>query len=202
MCQIAVCKKRPLTEKEIEEFWRSNSDGAGIAWFENKKVHYKKGFMKLEELKKWYLKRCYDFGPHAVHFRLKSAGDKVPELTHPFPVEPQFNLSLEGITDSVLFHNGTVSDYRNYLILLSLIKGVKIPKNVSDSAVIAVLVYYCGENILNEGYNRFALLKNGNIELFGSWREEDGIMLSSYTHAVRSWGWKDKTDDLWDRYKL
>jgi hypothetical protein len=197
MCQIAVCEKRPLTEKEIDEFWRSNSDGAGVAWFEGGKVHYKKGFMKLEEFKKWYMRRCHYLNLHVVHFRLKSSGDRVPELTHPFPVEPQFNLSMEGTADAVLFHNGTVSDYRNYLILLSLIKGVKIPKHVSDSAVMAVLVYYCGENILNEGYNRFALLRNGEVELFGSWKQEDGIMLSSY-YTKTKWC---RTDDLWDRYK-
>jgi len=198
MCQIAVCEKRPLTEKEIEEFWRSNSDGVGLAWIEGKKVHYKKGFMKMKEFISWYLPRAYELGLHVVHFRLKSAGEEVQELTHPFPITDHFNLSLEGFSDAVLFHNGTVSDYKEYLILLSLIKGVKIPRYYSDSSVMAVLVHYVGENILHEGHNRFAILRPDGVKLFGSWRSENGILLSSYRYGYTYW---KKEDDLFEKYK-
>lgn len=187
MCQIAVCEKRRLLTKEIEEYWSGNSDGAGIAWIGKGRVHYRKGIMEEKELLRLYKTNIPL--PHVVHFRLASVGGKCKELTHPFTIEHQFNFTTSGVTDRVLFHNGTIHDYQNYLILLCLTKDVSCPKHVSDTAVAAILAHYAGENILTaiSGHSRFAVVSGQGIKLYGDFKEKDGILLSSF-RAVTKFG--------------
>ena len=141
MCIIAICKERALTQKEIENCWRENHHGAGIAWIESGYVHFKKGLMSLKDFLKVY-EEVKDKVPHVVHFRYATAGGICKELTHPFEVGLK-PIRLEGRTRKVLFHNGVVSDWKRLMFSIidyCMLKGKKFPSGRwSDSRVVATL---------------------------------------------------------------
>lgn len=150
MCVIGLIRRK-LTREEIKELWESDSHGAGVAWTRNGKVHYKKGFMKLEQFLDFYLNEQLPV-PHVVHFRTASAGGVSPSLTHPFLISPSspLKLSYEGKAP-VLFHNGTValSSLMPLVLQLYIKKGLKLKGEWSDTRALAVLVSTLGTGVLN-----------------------------------------------------
>lgn len=180
MCVIAVCKKRKMTLKEIEASNTRNDDGIGVAWSDGQFCYYKKG-MEVEEFKKWYSN--FTFKPHVVHFRLTSVGEVCPELTHPFVVSAESEIRLDGrVKVPVLFHNGTFSEWSEWLMKLYLKAGRSIPSGPwSDSRVIAVMLYHLGEEVLELLSGRYAIVyPSGEIKSFGPYvTVEDDMEFSS-----------------------
>lgn len=88
-----------LPEESIRNGWIANSDGGGYAYINKKKVVMRKGIMTLKEFGEAYAadSKQYKKSPFAVHFRIRSMGDKDPLNTHPF-----------AIADGALIHNGTI----------------------------------------------------------------------------------------------
>jgi predicted glutamine amidotransferase len=88
-----------LPEESIRNGWISNSDGGGYAFIDKKKVVHRKGIMTLKEFGEAYAadSKQYKKSPFAVHFRIRSMGDKSPSNTHPYP-----------IAKGMLIHNGTI----------------------------------------------------------------------------------------------
>ena len=89
MCVIAFSPKgnEAPTEKQIKEMFKKNPDGAGYAWDDGATVHFKKGFMNVDDLledlgplEKWKDKNL------AMHFRIGTAGKNDKKTTHPFPL--------------------------------------------------------------------------------------------------------------------
>lgn len=155
------------TLAELKEGERQNDDGAGMAWLEGGKVHYEK------DLTAKYIDRKLQTltGPTITHFRWASSGFIEPLLCHPFPLDNAIN-ATEGVTGSVLFHNGTI-DKSAWLPLMLKTDLAKLPDgNWSDSRALA---YACATlknpNLINlfSDSNRFAVMDKTGIELFGSW---------------------------------
>lgn len=182
MCIIAVCKDRKLFKEEIEIGWNKNPDGAGIGWVESSKTAYVKGIMDLEEFIEVYER--INILPHIVHFRDASEGIPVnPKLTHPFIVSKSspIRLRYRG-TKPILFHNGTIENWRDYYNLLVKTKGISIREDsLSDTRVMAMMWAENGEktfNLLNPG-RVVILYPSGEIRRYGNWIEKDGIYLSN-----------------------
>lgn len=102
MC-LAIFKpaKVILPESSIREGWVHNPDGGGYAFLNSKgKIIKRKGITTLKEFGEAYAKdsKQYKKSPFIVHFRIRSAGAKSPDNTHPFD-----------IADGALIHNGTIS---------------------------------------------------------------------------------------------
>ena len=183
MCVITVCKNRKLTEDELHKMWEGNPEGAGVAWVEGGKVHYKKGIMKLAELKAFYNSRSFSL-PHIVHFRIASAGGVSPELTHPFTCSKDSALTLkhEG-SEEALFHNGTYSKWGEILATTAIATGTKVVGPVSDSRLIAMLRFWVPEmlpQVAKESYGRIAIISpDGKVHTWGNFTEHDGIATSN-----------------------
>lgn len=102
MC-LAILKpaKVVISEETLRNGWIGNSDGAGYAFAHGGKLVTRKGFEKLtdflEAINKDFKK--YKNSPFAIHFRIRSMGEKSPENTHPF--------SIAGDVGA-LIHNGTL----------------------------------------------------------------------------------------------
>jgi len=186
MCIIAYSESRKLTKKEFDNCWRSNSDGFGIAWRDNGKIHYLKGYEKKEDAWKVYQK--IDILPHVAHFRITSTGKTLPELTHPFIVEKDSNLKLKysGI-DSVLFHNGTISDWERFGMSHFMDIGYIPEGEISDTRVAAMIVSKLGERALKFMSGKFVHFKLEESLLIGSFEEEKGVFFSNSGYKD-SWG--------------
>lgn len=187
MCIIAVCLKRKMTPGEVHECWKTNDDGAGIAWMENDKVRVKKGFMKEDDFKAFYQEFPENI-EHVAHFRTSTAHGVVPELTHPFVINTDSPnvIEYEG-DDSVLFHNGIWSDWEKQTFQFFLNNGVRVPDGVwSDSRALAVICNRLGTNVLALVSGKFAIVTKTGIFVRGDYEREEGILFSN--SGYKSWG--------------
>jgi len=187
MCIIAICKERPLTQKEIKNCWENNNHGAGIAWKEGRKIHYKKGFMTLSDFEKFYEEVKYKI-PHIVHFRKASVGAVCKELTHPFELGLKPN-RLEGVTNKVLFHNGSVSDWEKYKVELlgyCLKEKKPLPEGkLSDTRLVAILAGIMNLKATHLEFfgGKWVIFTPRKIEYIGDFISENGILFSNSDYA-------------------
>lgn len=164
MCLIAICHKEKLSLSDFNKIWAKNDDGFGIAKIlhDKKKVIFKKGIMDRE--KAFQISQEWEL-PYTVHFRACSIGPKIPELTHPFIISKESPLDLEGEADSVLFQNGTVYLWDDYLAASGkyLEQNEKLDK-WSDTRGIASIISGGNTRFLNRLNAKFIVLNPQNIE--------------------------------------
>lgn len=114
MCVAIICEggARP-SEETLEASAATNGDGAGVAWIEEfqgePKVWWEKG-LSLDDVIEFNQDLPH---PYIIHFRKTSAGTNTDNLCHPFPINEKADDDLQGRADRVLFHNGTVSDWKD-----------------------------------------------------------------------------------------
>lgn len=174
MCVICHCVK-PLERDEFDACFRSNKDGAGFGWHdaETGKNMYIKGFMDVDQAWEAYQNVPV---PHIAHFRLASAGGVEALLTHPFIISPDSPLSLswQG-AEGMVFHNGTISDWKVMLFSLCSQLGHMPEGSMSDTRFVAMAMARMGEDALCFfTSSKFATIdRMGTITKYGSW-EQDG----------------------------
>jgi predicted glutamine amidotransferase len=177
MCIIVICENNKPSFKELKLMEQVNTDGAGVAWREENYVTWKKG-LNAKEVYELIQKLNY---PYIVHFRLATCGGKSPHLCHPFPVEKDVSLDLEGKTKAVLFHNGVWHDWRNLCLQTVIQKNVKFPCGaMSDTRAMAWFVNIHGTSVLNLINEKVVVFTNKKIMRFGEgWIKDDGIIYSN-----------------------
>lgn len=140
----------------MKNCWDNNSDGAGYAFATDGVVTIRKGFMTWDEFKEAWLAdyEKYDLDNHSCiwHWRIKTHGNKCPELCHPFPI-----FSDDGhlrktylVTDYAVIHNGVIS--------LTSSKAYQEP-NSSDTLV------YVRDYLTLIAQNKAWMKRRCNIEL-------------------------------------
>lgn len=194
MCVVFACPEdgKLPTMDELLGGALANSDGAGVAWATEGKLLWRKG-LKHAEVEK-LIEEGVLKPPCIIHYRITSAGETCDELTHPFPCTPQVQLELEGESTSfpVLFHNGTVSHWREEM-KLAITGGrgaLKVPPGEwSDTRVLAYLVALYGIGYLEfvdglSGDKVSLLHPNGVIQYIGNWHHKDGFYASNESYLT------------------
>ena len=178
MCIIAICNDRKLTEEELKSCWDNNDDGAGMAWFDGKHHVIDKGYMNFDELRLRY--ETIDIFPHVIHFRIATAGGKIPELTHPFICSRMSPTAIEWKgKDPVLFHNGIVSNWYGMADIL----GIKVPDhNWSDTRILASILTESELDFLEQEGGKYAVLVGKEIMTYGKFTEVNGVQFSNSTY--------------------
>lgn len=185
MCVIAICKTSRIPKAEFFEAFRSNKDGAGMAWRDKGKMHYIKGLMSVENAWDCYEKNIEkDNFPHIVHFRI--GGPVIPDLTHPFIISEQSELELQWSGDNdLLFHNGVISNWKSLIVPTFLALGVIPDGEWSDTRLAAMQVKKLGPDILCFLDGKFAVFSKKDIQIFGDWeKESQGIVWSNRSYVV------------------
>jgi len=167
-----------------------NSDGGAIAWLNKDGTKsYRKG---LKASKVWKLIQR-QLKPHGIktaiiHFRIASVGGVKPQLCHPFEIAEDVPMNMRSVktTRELLFHNGTWSEYSEYLLdfLRAQKEPMAIPKgDYSDSRIMAYLAFHLGHPQLNKmvkGWNKIAILTTDGIVRYGSgWVNHKGNQCSN-----------------------
>jgi hypothetical protein len=183
MCVIIV---KPSGEEMPDETtlwqcWQVNPDGAGYMYQHNDKVVVSKGYMHLGDLEIALkeISHIVENTTLVIHFRLATHGKVNRANTHPFPVstEDKELASLDIEAESALAHNG----------MLPNVWGKKALKKHSDSFMFCKTIshlpqgqalYDMLELIAQASHSRFVLL-NGDLHLFGNWKEHDGCIYSN-----------------------
>lgn len=189
MCVAAVIFN-PIPLSWLECMENDNPHGAGVAWEHNNKIQFVKGLTAKE---------IYDMQeagamsyPYLLHFRWATHGDKVAELTHPFPLGPRALLGeTSGCAESVLIHNGTWN-YYDTEVRRHLTEGnYEIPEEVidagSDTAIAAWLAFW-DQSVLDSVAWATAIAEmvekeDGSramdITTRGTWYDKDGSWFSN-----------------------
>ncbi len=167
-----------------------NSDGGAIAWLNKDGTKsYRKG---LKASKVWKLIQR-QLKPHGIktaiiHFRIASVGGVKPQLCHPFEIAEDVPMNMRSVktTRELLFHNGTWSEYSEYLLdfLRAQKEPMAIPKgDYSDSRIMAYLAFQLGHQELNKlvsGWNKIAILTSEGIVKYGTgWVNHKGNSCSN-----------------------
>jgi len=193
-------KGAKFSEEDLRKMWDANPHGAGVAWLDGSKVRVRKGFMRFNELEEFYREEVPKKVMHVIHFRLRSAGDVVPQLTHPFRVDAVDVQELEYVADKVLFHNGTVSEWHSmFWSVLSLlseedVKRVFSVERLSDTYVVSLWVYRYGHEVLKFCDDAGKWLVFGQEPIFyGRWEEDErrGFVFSnlSWRYSLGGYGY-------------
>lgn len=194
MCVVAFSPKGVdiPTPEQIKKMWQHNPDGAGYAFTNRKgKVEYHKGFMTLESLlKELENPERFKHTNFAIHFRIGTSGKNDKATCHPFPLSTTFGelRKTDGVVDSVLFHNGILSD-----------GGIASPLSSDTQDFVIAMTpllhkynrskardHFIGE--LVKGNRLLILYKNNAFKMFGEW-EKDGDLWVSNLNYKNSYNW-------------
>lgn len=198
MCNIIVIENSKKLEKEVlEENYRFNKDGIGIAIIKNGSVFFKK-FVDFEEFIKFY--DSVDYDKCVIHFRLKTNGNISITNAHPFVVSFKNINNVEKTegtlkeNEYLLFHNGVISEIDEIFDIIKLIYNLDLDdKDYSDTKKLAIVLSLLKneekiEKVLNKfsNSNKFALVDGkGNIKLFGEFYDCKGYKCSSILSLVK-----------------
>lgn len=207
MCVIAICNEgKRLDKATFKACFTANDDGCGMAWMDGDLVGYAKGYMKKRTA--WEMYKQISSMPHVVHFRLSSAGGVHKELTHPFIISQDSPISMYGLgKDELLFHNGTITDWKNGLFTLAAINGSFPEGHMSDTRFAAMAVSRVGDGYLSSLGGKFVICKKNGFVRYGDWSEKNGIYFSnlfwehrgSYTCSSNSSIGFNYGERYWDR---
>lgn len=196
MCVIAFSPKGVdiPSEKQIKQMWEHNPDGAGYAYVNKKgKVVFRKGFITLASLlKDLEAPERFKNTNFAIHFRIGTSGKNDSATCHPFPLSTNFGelRKTEGETDSVLFHNGILSngglasplasDTQDFVVAMSPLLQKYNRSKTRD--------YFIGE--LTKGSRLLILYKNNAFKMFGDWQKDGDLWVSnlSYKYDYKWYG--------------
>lgn len=180
MCVIFIADTERPSEEMVERGYKQNAFGAGVAWREEKMVHWKKG-MTIEEAKEVAATLPL---PYVLHFRIPTCGGSPPGLCHPFPVQRNAPLDLEGVTKGfVLFHNGHWNRWRETILDLAIKRQFQVPEGKwSDSRAMALLAAYLGVPSLEMVDEKIVAFSPTKCDVFGNgWSTVNGVYVSN-TH--------------------
>lgn len=188
MCVIAFSPKGVdiPSEKQIKDMWSHNPDGAGYAYVSKKgKVVFRKGFMKLDDLlKDLEAPERFKNTNFAIHFRIGTSGKNDKATCHPFPVSTTFGelRKTEGEEDSVLFHNGILSDgglasplasdTQDFVVAMAPLLQKYNRSKTRD--------HFIGE--LTKGSRLLILYKNNAFKMFGDWQKDGDLWVSNLSY--------------------
>lgn len=205
MCVIAFSPKGTdiPTEQQIKQMWNHNPDGAGYAYVSKKgKVIYRKGFMNLNELlKELEAPERFKNTNFAIHFRIGTSGENDKATCHPFPISTNFGelRKTKGETDSVLFHNGILSDgglasplasdTQDFVIAMAPLLQKYNRSKTRD--------YFIGE--LTKGSRLLILYKNNVFKMFGDWHKDGDIWVSNLNYK-NDYSWYGSGYYGWHNY--
>lgn len=187
MCVICYIPKGvELPRKErIKAMWDSNSDGAGLFWIADNKVHISKGYFDFEAFYKDILiVKDYDY-EMAIHMRIATAGGISQSMCHPFPISNKKSdmFNLDGTYDSAIMHNGVIH--------------INNRAEYSDTAEFVVTNLYSRYLTDNRFYNHLSSKAtkkledringsrmiffggDGSIKMIGNWSEKNGCYYSN-----------------------
>lgn len=177
MCVIIVSEKEKPTLELLQKCEVANPDGGGFAWRHNNKVRYHKGLTAGEIFKE---QKSLPL-PLVTHFRLATHGGKSPLLCHPFPVSRNAELSLEGLANKLLFHNGIWHDWKKLCIQTLMRKNIAFPSGIiSDSRAMAWFCYCWGTSMLSLISEKVVVFTAKNIEVYGDgWEQYEKHLVSN-----------------------
>ena len=188
MCVICISKKgvRQPSHEEIVNMFENNPHGAGYMCARNGKVYIHKGFMDMAEFE-----ACVN-GEHftkkdsvVYHFRISTQAGVKPEMTHPFPLEPDMKYAeeLDVACSCGVAHNGVIrmtsgNDKRysdTALFIPYLWKLIRNDNDLHDERVLEMAERLAGSKLAIMG-------RDGYVATVGDFIDNDGLLFSNSSY--------------------
>lgn len=178
MC-IAIYKDKDLTisKETLQQCFKSNPDGAGFMYAQDKELHIQKGFFTFDEFYDAY--QQHEKKRAVIHFRIKTHGKIDKANCHPFHIHKGLGFVHNGIISG--FGNQEVSDTREFS------EGILKPlvSKWGNLAIFQPAIKSLVENRI--GYSKLIFLdRHGNAEIFnekkGVW--DNGIWYSNSSYKA------------------
>lgn len=201
MC-VAACIFNKVSREYLDAMHKDNPDGGGVAWVVGGQLRFARG-LDAEGIHTMQEQGQITL-PYLLHFRWATHGDKVPELTHPFPIGPRALMGeLKGVCDRLLIHNGT---WGGYWSAVKKTNQDTLPPELlgcqSDTAIAAWLAQD-NESLLDDvaWATAVGFVTNGALDVTtrGRWYDKDGNWYSNLSwvptaYSAYSWGQDDYLD--------
>ena len=174
-------------DETIRMMFQNTPDGAGMMWydFSQRKVVYRKGFMRVDQLLDFINSEDWTDRPAVMHFRIGTSGHKTKLCTHPYPVYDKNHVS--GTTDLAVCHNGVLSNYfpgYNSAINDSLNFTQKVLSKLDPSFIHDADKLMLIEELI--GTSKLAFIDNtGDITLLGNFIEDGGYVYSNSSYKPK-----------------
>lgn len=144
MCVAAVIFE-PVSMEYLTAMEDDNPHGAGVAWLQDGRIRFARG-LTAADIFQMQSDNVMSY-PYLMHYRWATHGEKIPELTHPFPLGPRALMGeLHGSASAVLIHNGTWSAYETNATKFVNEGNYELPEEVlacgSDTAIAAYLALH------------------------------------------------------------
>lgn len=160
MCVICFAKDVRPTDDQIARMFDHNKDGAGIAWFEDDTLCWKKGIFEVTEIQRL----CREVPlPYVSHFRIATVGGVKDTLTHPFVIDKRASTSVEGRTKTakLLFHNGHWTPWNDKVLDAAIHSNQEIPSgDWSDTRAMAWMCQIYSTKVLDMLTSQRAVVMN------------------------------------------
>ncbi len=178
MCVIFVVDKDRPTPEMVSKAFDVNSKGGGVAWREKDVVKWVKG-LDEDGMQKFAKKLPI---PFLMHFRKDTVGGDSMPMTHPFVVDKNSSIALNGQTNTyVMMHNGTWHPWKEKVLEAAVRSNTPMPGGRwSDSRAMAFVASIYGIGALEVIDERSAVLSPTDIQVFGSiWYRVNGVICSN-----------------------
>jgi len=177
MCIIIYQPKgKNIPKKHLKESWISNSDGAGMMWAHDGKLHIHKELNNFRKFYKVYRNVVTKLECSiVVHFRIGTSG-KLDEVNcHPFYVNEDLAFCHNGIMPYSVPKDSVISD--TVIFNRKILQNLK-PSFLDDEAIVELISGYI------DGSKLAFMNKHGEVKLInedeGNWN--NGIWYSNHSY--------------------
>ena len=188
MCiAILKTKKGKITDEALRNSFRSNPDGAGIAYTIDGKLMVEKGIFSAQELieKVRAAEKVCD-GAMLIHCRIGTSGEKTAYNTHPFIVNDKVCLIHNGVLDIDVPDNSKENDTQIFIKrFLSKVRPYDLMHNKSIHRMIEELIGKSNKFVLLDNKGYYKILN----EKAGHWKDNVWYSNSTYQSSGFSYKW-------------
>jgi hypothetical protein len=189
MCVIIYSPDVLPTQDTLRDAEFANGDGGGLAWKSGGRIHWAKGLTAMEMYAMIEDKQIKP--PLITHFRIATEGGVSEELCHPFPVVKKMNNDIEGVNNTVLFHNGIWRNWEETAMAIVTRHAEAFPLGPwSDSRAMAWISAYCGVGFPQLTEEKVAVMSRNHVHIFGTgwskFSENEGVHHASNNFFLSS----------------
>jgi len=190
LCIIAsVPAGTQVTELQLEEMWNRNSDGGGVAYFDNGEIVTEKSMDRVKFIARVLeVQEKYGNRDMLVHMRIATHGSVCIDNNHPFQVNKNTVMAHNGILPEAFIPpvKSDLSDTRFFIDYF--MKYVPVSK--LDDPYFRDMV----DGMINQGYgNKLVFMTSANTKYdtyiigsyHGTW--DKGIWFSNDSYQTRKW---------------
>lgn len=186
--------KQQITEEELRDAWTTNPDGAGLAYIQDGRVHYKRGYMYFKQY--WAEVQKHQHAELLLHLRISTGAGVNKINTHPYKVG---NVKrLRGVTTlPVICMNGIINGQP-----LHTKRGVKLNDTASYIIDHEDAFRVINEDVLDIIEDatdcRWAAATVDGVKLSKGFIKDDGLYYSNLNHKHWAWIYQELYDDVYD----